>query len=458
VRGQRAGRRRVAEHAARRRSRAGRRVPDRRHFLNNRVRSIAPDGIITTVAGDGLPPAFAGDDGPATAASLAWPSGVAALPAGGFLVTDSGSNRVRQVGSSGPGRAVLPGRWNPGVRPPLAVLDASVTTAGDGTAPLDVLCPPDPVDRGCTGTVQILVPGSAPLPPASYDYQPGQTTTLAVPASAAAGVAGARVAVETTQASGKPGGLSQPIAISAGSAAAAAASAKRSSGASRLRRRPLGAPALVGPAPLSAREAAGRGIPVSIACPSACSAEAVVHDPRTGQELARVHLRTRAGGVDGSVARPPAALPPRVRALGKAMPRVSADVRLRGRRVRLGPVAARIAPTPSARAFAAAGVPVSVACAGACRLSARAWMPPAQTARLGLGQVDHPVAAGIAAARGARRGPRALTIPVQGRFLRTAVVRATHMATFSIHVLVRDRRGSAVFRRVAHDRLLSGVP
>ncbi|MFL5852501.1 MAG: hypothetical protein ACJ77G_08470 [Solirubrobacteraceae bacterium] len=268
-------------------------------FLNNRVRRIAPDGIITTVAGDGLPPAFGGDDGRATAASLAWPSGVAALPAGGFLVTDSGNNRVRRVGSSGPGPAALPERWNPGARPPLAVLDASVATASDGTAPLDVVCPADPADRGCTGTVQILVPGSAPLAPAPYDYQAGQTATLAVPASAAAGVAGARVAVETTQGSGKPGGLSQPIAISAGSAAAAAASAKRSADAARLRRRPLAAPALVGPAPLSAREAARRGIPVSIACPSACSAEAVVRDPRTRRALARVHLRTGAGGVDG---------------------------------------------------------------------------------------------------------------------------------------------------------------
>ncbi|MFL5956088.1 MAG: hypothetical protein ACJ756_01425 [Solirubrobacterales bacterium] len=197
---------------------------------------------------------------------------------------------------------------------------------------------------------------------------------------------------------------------------------------------------------------------MSIACPSACSAEAVVRDPRTRRALARVHLRTRAGGVDGSVARPPAALRPRVRALGKAMLRVRADVRLRDRRARLGPVAAPIGPTPSARAFAAAGVPVSVACADPCRLSVRAWIPPAQTARLGLMEIDHPVAAGIAAARGARRGPRTLTIPVQGRFLRAAVVRATHVAAFSIHVLLRDRRGSALFRRVAHDRLLSDAP
>jgi hypothetical protein len=68
------------------------------------------------------------------------------------------------------------------------------------------------------------------------------------------------------------------------------------------------------------------------------------------------------------------------------------------------------------------------------------------------------VAAGIAAARGARRGPRTLAIPVQGRFLRTAVGRAQHVAAFAIHVLLRDRRGSALFRRVAHDRLLPDVP
>ena len=66
------------------------------------------------------------------------------------------------------------------------------------------------------------------------------------------------------------------------------------------------------------------------------------------------------------------------------------------------------------------------------------------------------MAAGIAA-RAARRGPRTLTIPVQGRFLRTAVVRARNVATFSIHVLLRDRRGSALFRRVAHDRLFDAT-
>jgi hypothetical protein len=48
--------------------------------------------------------------------------------------------------------------------------------------------------------------------------------------------------------------------------------------------------------------------------------------------------------------------------------------------------------------------------------------------------------------------------PVQGRFLRTAVVRATQVAAFSTHVLLRDPRGSALVRRVAHDRLLSDAP
>jgi hypothetical protein len=38
------------------------------------------------------------------------------------------------------------------------------------------------------------------------------------------------------------------------------------------------------------------------------------------------------------------------------------------------------------------------------------------------------------------------------------VVRASRVAAVSIHVLLRDRRGSVLFRRVAHDRLLSDAP
>ena len=63
---------------------------------NNRVRRVFPDGHISTVAGDGHA-GFVGDGGPATAAQLNSPSGLAALPDGGFLIADTANSRVRRV-------------------------------------------------------------------------------------------------------------------------------------------------------------------------------------------------------------------------------------------------------------------------------------------------------------------------------------------------------------------------
>jgi hypothetical protein len=67
---------------------------------NHRVRKVAPDGTITTVAGDGTR-GDGGDGGPATKAELVDPRGIAVLPNGGFLVADSGDNRVRQIAPDG---------------------------------------------------------------------------------------------------------------------------------------------------------------------------------------------------------------------------------------------------------------------------------------------------------------------------------------------------------------------
>ena len=64
---------------------------------NDRVRRIAPDGVITTVAGGGT----GGDGGAATAARLDEPSGVAATPGGGFLIADTGDARIRRVAPDG---------------------------------------------------------------------------------------------------------------------------------------------------------------------------------------------------------------------------------------------------------------------------------------------------------------------------------------------------------------------
>jgi sugar lactone lactonase YvrE len=67
---------------------------------NNRVRRVAPSGVISTVAGSG-PEGFSGDNGPATSAQLWDPSGVAVDGAGNLYIADSQNNRVRAVASSG---------------------------------------------------------------------------------------------------------------------------------------------------------------------------------------------------------------------------------------------------------------------------------------------------------------------------------------------------------------------
>ena len=67
---------------------------------NKRVRKVSPSGVITTVAGTGAN-GFQGDGGPATAARLASPTGVAATAGGGFLIADAGAHRIRLVSPSG---------------------------------------------------------------------------------------------------------------------------------------------------------------------------------------------------------------------------------------------------------------------------------------------------------------------------------------------------------------------
>jgi DNA-binding beta-propeller fold protein YncE len=73
--------------------------------FNNRIRRVRPDGVIVTVAGGGAA-GFAGDGGPATAALLDRPHGVAPTADGGFLIADTYNNRVRRVGPRGRIRTV----------------------------------------------------------------------------------------------------------------------------------------------------------------------------------------------------------------------------------------------------------------------------------------------------------------------------------------------------------------
>jgi uncharacterized protein (TIGR03437 family) len=69
-------------------------------YLNNRVRRIGPDGVITTFAGSGGN-ASSGDGGPATAAQLLAPRNVALDAAGNLYISEFGANRVRKVTLNG---------------------------------------------------------------------------------------------------------------------------------------------------------------------------------------------------------------------------------------------------------------------------------------------------------------------------------------------------------------------
>ena len=73
--------------------------------LGDKVRMVSPGGVITRVAGTGVhcwPPTSAcGDGGAATSALLNAPNGVAVMPGGGFVISDSRDNRIRAVSASG---------------------------------------------------------------------------------------------------------------------------------------------------------------------------------------------------------------------------------------------------------------------------------------------------------------------------------------------------------------------
>lgn len=68
---------------------------------NNAIRKVSPRGRIETVAGTGAP-GSGGDGKKATDVRLNAPKGIAPTGGGGFLVADSGNNRVRLVSTAGP--------------------------------------------------------------------------------------------------------------------------------------------------------------------------------------------------------------------------------------------------------------------------------------------------------------------------------------------------------------------
>lgn len=67
---------------------------------NQRIRRVGVDGVIRTIAGNGQY-GFSGDGGPATAASLNNPEGVAVDGAGNVYIADFGNDRIRKVTPAG---------------------------------------------------------------------------------------------------------------------------------------------------------------------------------------------------------------------------------------------------------------------------------------------------------------------------------------------------------------------
>lgn len=67
---------------------------------NQRIRKVAPNGVITTVAGTG-DYRYDGDGGPATSFSLNYPYGIAVDGAGNLYIADANNYRIREVSFSG---------------------------------------------------------------------------------------------------------------------------------------------------------------------------------------------------------------------------------------------------------------------------------------------------------------------------------------------------------------------
>lgn len=104
---------------------------------NHIIRKVSADGIISTVAGDGWS-GFQGDGGPAQRARLHTPTGVALLPGGTVLISDSDNYRLRAVSPDGHiqtfaglGRPALSGDNGPAGQAALGILD-NVTTDAAG--------------------------------------------------------------------------------------------------------------------------------------------------------------------------------------------------------------------------------------------------------------------------------------------------------------------------------------
>jgi uncharacterized protein (TIGR03437 family) len=131
---------------------------------NSRIRKVAPDGLITTIAGAPVA-GFSGDGGPATLAQLHAPLNVAVDNAGRIYIADRDNHRVRQLTPNPPSSMIL--------------------VIGDGQTGLIDAALPDPLVVKVVGSAGVGVPGV----PVTFRVDAGSATLSA--GSAATGADGA---------------------------------------------------------------------------------------------------------------------------------------------------------------------------------------------------------------------------------------------------------------------------
>jgi glucose/arabinose dehydrogenase len=155
--------------------------------LNGRIRVVSPAGVIGTAAG--TTPGFSGDGGPAGIAQLSAPSDTAVMPDGGYVIADTGNNRIRRVspagvittvagstaGFSGDGGPAAAAQLNT-PRDVAVAVDGSIVVADTGNSRIRRIAP--------DGTIS-TVAGTGP-PGFTGDGDPARGAQLSSPVSVAA--------------------------------------------------------------------------------------------------------------------------------------------------------------------------------------------------------------------------------------------------------------------------------
>jgi len=130
--------------------------------LNNLIRKVDTNGIITTVVGNGSG-AYAGDGGALTNASLHGPTAVALDSAGNLYIADASNNRVRKAA--------------PPATPTLALRNVTANSAGDYSV---VITSPYGSVTSVVATLTVEAPPIITVQPSSQTALVGSSPTLSV--------------------------------------------------------------------------------------------------------------------------------------------------------------------------------------------------------------------------------------------------------------------------------------